>query len=340
MKVKKKSIAWVSSLLITVGVVLFLYFYQYYIHDTLIHLRFLRISVFVLGVLVINYLLINYILSLYLKNQLTSIVQKFPNYQTKENFVIDEISKEINNLQTRNLNEIDMLKKMEFYRKEFLGNLSHELKTPLFSIQGYVETLINGGVDDLNIRDKYLERINLSVERMQNLVEDLDMISHLEKGEIGLVKSKFRLNDLVEEVFDFLDLEAKNNKAHLILVENKLSIYVNADKQKIFQVFVNLISNAIHYSKRDEAQIKVILSQEGQMVCIKVTDNGMGIKEDVLPRIFERFYRVDSSRSRKDGGSGLGLPIVKHILEAHKQIITVESVYLEGTIFSFKLPLV
>ena len=233
--------------------------------------------------------------------------------------------------------EMEVMKKMESYRKEYIGNVSHELKTPLFSIQGYVETLSDGGVENLKIRDKYLERIGISVERLIAIVNDLDMINRLESGEINLNVSKFDINFLIKEIFDLLDLEAEKNNTVLQLQTLHNQIFVEADKQKISQVFINLISNAIHYANRQEAKVVVKTSVLRNKVLIEVIDNGMGIKEELLPRIFERFYRVETSRSRRQGGSGLGLAIVKHILEAHNENITVESVYLEGTKFRFML---
>src|SRR5690606_1219979 len=217
------------------------------------------------------------------------------------------------------------------------GNVSHELKTPLFSIQGYVETLIDGGVENLAIRDKYLERIDKSVERLLNIVKDLDMINQYESGEITLNISRFDINLLIREIIDLLDLEAERKGATVSLQPSAAQIFVLADKQRISQVLINLIANAVHYANREKAQVTVRTTVLKTKVLVVVEDNGMGIKPEVLPRIFERFYRVETSRNRSDGGSGLGLAIVKHIMEAHGENITVESVYLEGTKFSFFL---
>lgn len=193
------------------------------------------------------------------------------------------------------------MKEMENYRKEYLGNVAHELKTPLFSIQGYVETLMDGGVDDMNIRDKYLERIDKSVERILNIVQDLDMIDRLESGQISLSLSKFDINILVRDIFDLLDLEAHKTGAKFLLTTSQSAVMVNADRNKISQVLINLLANAIHYANREKAQIVVNTIITGNEVLVEVKDNGMGIKPESLPRIFERFYRVESSRSRKDG---------------------------------------
>ncbi|AZB10459.1 GHKL domain-containing protein [Chryseobacterium sp. G0162] len=254
-----------------------------------------------------------------------------------ENITIKELGERFSDLNQQRATEIDMMKEMESYRKEYIGNVSHELKTPLFSIQGYVETLRDGGVDNLTIRDKYLERIDKSVERLIAIVTDLDMINRLEAGEINLTVSKFDVNLLIKEIFDLLEFEAEKHNTTLQIQTLHPQILVEADKQKISQVFINLISNAIHYANRQEAKVIVKTSILRNKVLIEVIDNGMGIKSEILPRIFERFYRVETSRSRREGGSGLGLAIVKHILEAHNENITVESVYLEGTKFSFML---
>lgn len=248
-----------------------------------------------------------------------------------------ELGERITFLTEQNATEVGSLKEMEIYRKEYVGNVSHELKTPLFSIQGYVETLLDGGVENLNIRDKYLERIDKSVERLISIVQDLDMINQYESDQISLNISRFDINILIKEIIDLLDLQAQKNQSKVALQCSQPVIFVEADKQKISQVLINLISNAIHYSNREKAQIVVKTGVLKNKVFVEVSDNGMGIKAELLPRIFERFYRVESSRSRAQGGSGLGLAIVKHILEAHHENIHVESQYLEGTKFSFLL---
>lgn len=258
-------------------------------------------------------------------------------HDNDENITIKELGERFSDLNQQRATEIDMMKEMESYRKEYIGNVSHELKTPLFSIQGYVETLRDGGVDNLTIRDKYLERIDKSVERLIAIVTDLDMINRLEAGEINLTVSRFDVNLLIKEIFELLEFEAEKHNTTLQIQTLHPQIFVEADKQKISQVFINLISNAIHYANRQEAKVIVKTSILKNKVLIEVIDNGMGIKSEILPRIFERFYRVETSRSRREGGSGLGLAIVKHILEAHNENITVESVYLEGTKFSFML---
>lgn len=291
-------------------------------------------------IFIINCVVLELLFNYYGRKQVKGLSGILPQeivHDHDENITIKELGERFSDLNQQKATEIDTMKEMESYRKEYIGNVSHELKTPLFSIQGYVETLRDGGVDNLTIRDKYLERIDISVERLIAIVKDLDMINRLEAGEINLTVSKFDVNLLIKEIFDLLDLEAEKRNTTLQVQTLHPQIFVEADKQKISQVFINLISNAIHYANRQEAKVIVKTSILKNKVLIEVIDNGMGIKSEILPRIFERFYRVETSRSRREGGSGLGLAIVKHILEAHNENITVESVYLEGTKFSFML---
>lgn len=311
----------------------FNYVQEKVIADTYSFYFYLSISLVFIALL--NYFVLELLFNSYGKKQIKRISDILPEniLQEEENVNFQQLGERIQ----KNVSEIDMMKEMEDYRKEYIGNVSHELKTPLFSIQGYVETLKDGAVENLNIRDKYLERIGNSVERLLNIVTDLDQISKYEAAEISINYSVFDINALTKEIFDLLEIDAQKKSAKLVLQTSQTAIMVRADKQKISQVLTNLISNAIHYSNREEALIKVITKTEQEKVKIIVQDNGMGIKQEVLPRIFERFYRVETSRNRKDGGSGLGLAIVKHILEAHHQSITVESKYLEGTLFTFYL---
>ena len=289
--------------------------------------------------IIINYLVVDFLFNFYGKRQIRKISTILPEEIRDEesNLNFKELSQKFTDLNLKNATEIDTMKGMETYRKEYIGNISHELKTPLFTIQGYVDTLLEGGVENLAIRDKYLERIDKSVERLLNIVKDLDMINQSESGEITLNKSKFDLNHLIRELIDILDLEAQKKHTKIVLQTSSNQIFVLADKQKISQVLLNLISNAIYYSNRESATVTVKTKVQNQKILVEVEDNGMGIKPEMLTRIFERFYRIESSRNRNDGGSGLGLAIVKHILEAHQENISVESIYLEGAKFSFSL---
>lgn len=234
--------------------------------------------------------------------------------------------------------EIFRLKEMEKYRKEFLGNVSHELKTPIFNIQGYISTLLDGGLEDPMINRLYLERAEKSINRMISIVEDLETISRLESGELKLKHDKFNLTQLVEEVFEVHEMRAKSKKIRLRLAKkNTKPVWVYADKKRIFQVLSNLVINSINYGK-ESGKTEVTISKLDKKIQVDIKDNGIGISETDLPRIFERFYRVDKSRSREQGGTGLGLAIVKHLLEGHGETISVKSKENKWTIFSFTLP--
>ncbi|AZI67524.1 GHKL domain-containing protein [Kaistella daneshvariae] len=301
---------------------------------------FLGLFISTFFLVIVNYLVVDFLFSYYGKRQIQKISTILPEEISEEDHNLDlqELSRRFSDLNLKNTTEIDTMKEMEIYRKEYIGNVSHELKTPLFTIQGYLETLTEGAIENIAIRDKYLDRIEKSVERLLTIVQDLDMINQYESDQITLSKSRFDINLLIREMIDLLDLEAQKKDTKIVLQTASNQILVNADRQKISQVLMNLISNAINYSNREKATVTIKTSVQNTKVLVTVEDNGMGIKPETLPRIFERFYRVESSRNRNDGGSGLGLAIVKHILEAHNETITVESVYLEGTKFIFSLP--
>jgi two-component system phosphate regulon sensor histidine kinase PhoR len=233
--------------------------------------------------------------------------------------------------------EIAELKKLEKYRKEFLGNVSHELKTPIFNIQGYVLTLLDGGLDDPNINKKYLERTEKSINRMISIVEDLESISLLESGEILMETQKFNIIKLFDEVFELQEMIAKERNIKLKFDKNyEKALKVIADRNRILEVANNLIVNSVKYG-RDNGETFVSFMDMGENLLIEVTDNGIGIAEQDIKRIFERFYRTDKSRSRDMGGTGLGLSIVKHIIEAHNQTINVRSTMGKGSSFAFTL---
>ncbi len=248
------------------------------------------------------------------------------------------LTKEVKKFATDKKLEIETLKVREEYRREFLGNISHELKTPLFTVQGYISTLLEGAMEDKKIRKKYLERAEKGVERLIYIVQDLDMITKLENGELNLVLTSFDIVELVQNVFDLLEMKAE--KKNIILTfDNKYfkPIMVFADKEKIQQVLTNLIVNAIKYGKYNGSTEVGIEDLTNNKVIVRVTDNGDGIEKQHIPRLFERFYRVDKSGSREEGGSGLGLAIVKHILEAHNEKIFIKSEPNKGSELSFSL---
>jgi len=251
--------------------------------------------------------------------------------------IITEVDMDVKMWAHDKMAEIDRLRDIEKYRKDFIGNVSHELKTPIFNIQGYVLTLLDGGLEDPKINRLYLERTEKSIDRMISIVEDLESITKLESGEVKLKIEGVDLIKLVEEVFD-LEMRAANERRITmnLIVKAAKPVAVNADKRRIFEVFTNLIGNAIKYGKKG-GNINVIFYDMNNMLMIEVSDDGIGIDKKDLPRIFERFYRVDKSRSRMQGGTGLGLSIVKHIIEAHKQTIHVKSQLNKGTSFTFML---
>lgn len=255
----------------------------------------------------------------------------------KESNPLIKIKNEIAEFAEKKQMEIDELKKLETFRREFLADVSHELKTPIFAAQGFVHTLLDGAIDDLLVRDRFLEKAANSLEGLNVLVADLLTISQMEIGEIKMNEQHFDIHKLTEDVFDQLDEAARFRSTKMRFSKNTpKSCYVYADKFRIGQVMTNLIVNAIKYGN-DKGHILVSLVIENEAVFVSVKDDGPGIEQRHLPRIFERFYRVDRSRSKDKGGTGLGLAIVKHILEAHDSRIFVSSKQGNGTIFSFKL---
>jgi two-component system phosphate regulon sensor histidine kinase PhoR len=234
--------------------------------------------------------------------------------------------------------EIETLKIREEYRREFLGNVSHELKTPLFTVQGYLLTLLDGAMGDKNIRKKYLQRAEKGVERLIYIVKDLDMITKLETGDINLDITKFNIIEVIQNVFDLLEMRA--SKKHITLTfDTKYAkpIWIIGDQEKVQQVVTNLVVNSIKYGKEGGTTEVSIEDLVNNKVIIRVTDNGEGIEKQHIPRLFERFYRVDKSGARSEGGSGLGLAIVKHIIEGHNEKIYIESRFGIGSEFSFTM---
>ncbi len=251
---------------------------------------------------------------------------------------METLTKQVKKFATDKKLEIETLKVREEYRREFLGNISHELKTPLFTVQGYLSTLLDGAMDDKKIRKKYLERAEKGVERLVYIVEDLDMISKLEMGDVNLELSKFNIIDLVQSVFDLLEMVA-DKKNIILMFDRKYNKAINvfADQEKIQQVLSNLIMNSIKYGKENGTTEVTIEDLVDDKIIVRIRDNGEGIEKQNIPRLFERFFRVDKSGARSEGGSGLGLSIVKHIIEAHGEKIYVESEFGIGSEFSFTL---
>lgn len=251
---------------------------------------------------------------------------------------METLTKQVKKFATDKKLEIETLKVREEYRREFLGNVSHELKTPLFTVQGYLSTLIDGAIDDKKVRRKYIERAEKGVERLIYIVEDLDMISKLEMGDVNLELTRFNIVELVQSVFDLLEMTA-DKKNIILMFDRKYNrpIRVFADQEKIQQVLSNLIMNSIKYGKENGTTEVTIEDLVDDKIIVRVRDNGEGIEKHNIPRLFERFFRVDKSGARSEGGSGLGLSIVKHIIEAHGEKIYIDSEFGKGSEFSFTL---
>lgn len=250
---------------------------------------------------------------------------------------LNDVEQEVKEWAGDKKKEIDLLKKQEQFRKEFLSNVSHEFKTPLFAIQGYIETLKDCITDDPEMAAKFLKKAENNVERLSFLISDLDSISKLETGEIPINFEKFDFVVLAKEVMENLEDMATANQVKLAFKEKyTAATLVSADREKIRQVMVNLLQNSIKYG-RENGLTEIKIFELHDQFLIEVTDNGIGIDQKHLPRLFERFYRVDSHRSRQEGGTGLGLAIVKHILEAHEQTISVRTTPNIGTTFAFTL---
>ncbi|HRE63829.1 MAG TPA: ATP-binding protein [Ferruginibacter sp.] len=251
---------------------------------------------------------------------------------------IDEVREDVEAWAKQKKNEIEVLQQNEAFRKEFLQNLSHELKTPIFAIQGYVDTLLGGALQNEDVNTKFLQNSSRNIDRLVNLLDDLDEISRLESGEQKLNTSNFIIQDLFKEVAESLFIKkAEKNIKCSIKKGCEFPIVVNADKEKIRQVLINLVDNAIKYGKKNGSIEASFYNVDGKTVLIEISDDGYGIAEEHIPRVFERFYRTDLARSRKEGGSGLGLSICKHIIEAHGHSMHVRSKMDVGTSIGFSL---
>jgi two-component system phosphate regulon sensor histidine kinase PhoR len=251
---------------------------------------------------------------------------------------IEEVSEDVEKWASQKKEELDNLRRNEEFRKEFLLNLSHELKTPIFAVQGYIHTLLDGALEDPNVNKLFLKNATKNIDRLCRLIDDLDEISKLESGEMTINAENFVIQDLIKDVFDTLSLKA-NTKGIKFNVKKgcEAPIHVLADKEKVRQVLINLVDNSIKYGRTDGHTVASIYVMDDKRVLIEISDDGIGIAEEHLPRVFERFYRTDRARSRDIGGTGLGLAIVKHIIEAHGQTINIRSKPEIGSTFGFTL---
>jgi len=251
---------------------------------------------------------------------------------------IDEVSEDVEKWAAQKSDEIEILKKNEAYRKEFLQNLAHEFKTPIFAIQGYVDTLLNGAMENPDVRKRFLENTARNVDRLVHLMNDLDEISKLERGEQILYKQNFVIQDLIKEVYESLSIKMTEKQIRTSIKKGcEAPVTVFADKEKVRQVLINLIDNARKYGKIEGNIVASVYKTEGDRILVEISDDGIGIEKEHLPRIFERFYRTDKGRSRDKGGAGLGLAICKHIIEAHGQAMHVRSTPDVGTTIGFTL---
>ena len=344
MKIIKTPVQFAFFVATVLGLVILLLQYVYF---TLLGtpIDYYYFSAVLLVTWVLSYVVVYFLLEKMITQKIRVLYRTIHNYKiTRDNFPINmnedllsAAEDEVMKWADSNRQEITKLKEQEVFRREFLGNLAHELKTPIFSIQGYILTLLEGGLEDESVNREFLKRASKGVDRMTKIVEDLDVITKFESERIKLDLKNFDVILLAKEIID--DLEIKANARSIKLVFNKEyrdSIMTIGDRDKVAQVFQNLITNAISYSN-DGKQVEIRFFDIEDNVLIEVSDQGLGIEEKHLSRLFERFYRVEKSRARHQGGTGLGLAIVKHIVEAHDQTINVRSTIGEGSTFSFTL---
>ena len=342
MKLKKTySFSLLSSVYLTISIVL-TFALVYFLSSE--EKKLLSILVFFPAIFIISFFIIQFRTERFIYNRIKKIYDEVSILNDDE-FIrastttdIDSLSNSVKNYVQGKRIEIKNLTERDSFRKDFLGNVSHELKTPLFTVQGYILTLIEGAINDKLIRDKYLERANKGVDRLVAIVKDLDMIAKLETEGLKMNYEVFNIIDLIQNVFDLFEMKAK--KRNITLQFDKIydyPVFVNGDKERIEQVLINLIVNSIKYGKLNGLTSVGIESFDEKKFIIKVVDNGEGIKEEHISRLFERFYRVDQSRSREQGGSGLGLSIVKHIVEAHNETVLINSTFKKGSEFSFTM---
>lgn len=312
------------------------------------HLLLFNISMELVDLIIIvsstglfSYFLVRWFIDIFLYNKIKLIYKNINDFKSKPGDLKDvgirQVDKDVSSWNTNRESEIEKLMIRESYRRQFVGNVAHELKTPIFNIQGYIDTLLDGAIDDTEINRKFLNRANKSVTRMIHIVEDLDQITKLEGGKIELDLEPVDIVEVILDLCEQLELKAKKRRVNLNVSQTQKGRYiVQADAEKIKQVLVNLIDNAIKYGK-EEGEVILRTYDMDQNILIEIADDGSGIPQKHLNKIFDRFYRVDKSRDREKGGSGLGLSIVKHIIEAHNQVVNVRSTVGEGTTFSFTL---
>jgi two-component system phosphate regulon sensor histidine kinase PhoR len=313
-------------------------FSHYY---TYLALLLSAVSIFVISYAIFRYTLERFIYSkirLIYKSIHSVKVGKREKITTRpDKNIIDNVQQDVENWESDKQHEIERLKQLEQYRRDFIGNVSHELKTPLFNVQGYVSTLLDGGLEDPSINREYLRRTEKSVERLIRIIADLDEIAQLDSGQIALTITRFDIVALSREIIESLEMKAIKHQVEVLLADPGKMILVEGDKDKIRQVLTNIIDNSIRYATPSAGRTKVGFFDMGENILIEITDNGIGIEQEDLPRVFERFYRTERGRAATRKGKGLGLAIVKHIMEAHNQTVNVRSTIGVGTTFGFTL---
>lgn len=311
--------------------------YNYFSDDDIKHLLVLVIPLFVFSFLIV-YIYLEFYVFKKIKNLYRDLI---PENNEEENSLVstsmDQLIDDLKKFSKESQTEIKSMQEKENFRRDFIGNLAHELKTPLFTSQSYILTLVDGALKDKNVNLKYLKIAEKAIERLIFIVKDLDLITKLESDGLKLEKSKFNIISLINNVFEMLELQASKKKITLALGSKNIRVNVNGDEEKIHQVLTNLIENSVKYGRESgttEVSVENIVENK---VIVRITDNGNGIQKANLKRLFERFFRIENSGSRSTGGSGLGLAIVKHIIDAHNEKIYVESDYGVGSEFSFTL---
>lgn len=326
----------VSGILSLVTVIVF------FLYNSFEEKNSINLLIFISSLFIVSFVLVYFFLEIFVLKKIRNLYHDLiPKDNIEENSLVltnmDQLIENLKKFSKESQTEIKSMKEKENFRRDFIGNLAHELKTPLFTSQSYLLTLIDGALKDEEVNLKYLNKAEKAVERLIFIVKDLDMITKLETEDLKLEKSKFNIIYLINNVFDMLELQSSKKQISLSIDPKIRSLNVFADQEKIHQVLTNLIENSIKYGKElgtTEVSVDDIVENK---VIIRITDNGQGIKEVHFKRLFERFYRVDNSGSRSSGGSGLGLAIVKHIVDAHNEKLYVESDYGVGSEFSFTL---
>ncbi|MBP6623578.1 MAG: sensor histidine kinase [Chitinophagaceae bacterium] len=335
-----KQVTLFIALLLSLAVALTIYFYTISWQASTLSFAF---------ILVLSYTLIYYLMDWYIYRQIKLIYkfisqtkaskrEEFYNQELLPKKTIQDVSQDVEKWAEEHIVEIERLQSNVAFRREFLMNLSHEIKTPIFAAQGFIETLLDGAIEDEKVNKIFLQKASKSIDRLSDLVKDLDEISKIESNQISVHKSEFIIQQLIQDVFEELSQKATKKQIKLLIKKGcDQPVTVFADLTKIKQVLVNLIENSINYGKENGETVAGIYLVDRKQVLIEITDNGIGINEDHISRVFERFYRTDNARSRHEGGTGLGLAIVKHIIEAHQQTVNCRSKLDVGTSFGFTL---